>query len=96
MIAIDGSLEKHATQGKSPRRRKKQRAAASQEIIGPAARCAGNRALVVRHGGEDGELGIQVLAKVHDAGDITTAVAVIWRRPHGHDRLVSEVPLPAR
>lgn len=69
--------------------------AASQKVICPAARGPGHRALVVWHGGEDRELGVEVLPQVHDARDITAAVAVIRRRPDGHDRLVAEVPLPS-
>lgn len=37
----------------------------------------------------------QVFAHVHDRGDITASVAVVWRTPDGDDGLVVEMPLVA-
>ena len=37
------------------------------------------------------KLWLEVFAQVHDGGDVTTAVAVIWRGPHGYDVFVFEV-----
>lgn len=36
----------------------------------------------------------QVLAHVHDGGDVAAAVAVVGGTPDGDHRLVIEVPLP--
>lgn len=46
---------------------------------------------MIRHGAEDFEIRVQVLAQCHDAGDVAAAVAVVGRRPDGHDVLVLEV-----
>lgn len=91
MTAVDDTLKKT----KQATQEERSQGAASQEVICPAARGSGHCALIVWHGGKDRELGVEVLPQVHDARDITAAVAVIRRRPDGHDRLVSEVPLPS-
>ena len=102
MMAIDDTLKcitthKDATQEvKSQQVPPEGESAASQEVIRPPARRTRHRTLVIRHGREDGELGIQVLAEIHDTRDITAAVAVIRRRPDGNDGFISKVPLPDR
>lgn len=42
---------------------------------------------------EDIELGVQILTNIHDRGDVTAAVAVIWCRPNRDNRLLWEVVL---
>jgi len=64
-----------------------------KEILGAPASGGGDSTLVVRHGREDREAWVQVLAKVHDGGDVAAAVAVVWGTPHCDDGFVFEVPL---
>lgn len=49
--------------------------------------------LVIGHGREDTELGVQVRVDRHDRSHITTPVAVVGRRPDGHDGFLREVVL---
>lgn len=37
------------------------------------------------------ELWLEIFTEVHDRRDVTTAVAVVWRRPDGDDVFVFEV-----
>lgn len=50
---------------------------------------------MIRHGAEDLEVRVQVLAERHDARHVAAAVAVVGRRPHRHDVLRREVILVA-
>lgn len=50
---------------------------------------------MIRHGAEDFEVGLEVLAERHDGGHIATAVAVVGRGPDGDDLLRLEVVLVA-
>lgn len=49
--------------------------------------------LVIGHGGEDTELGVQVCVDCHDGSHITASVAVVGRRPDRHDGFLREVVL---
>lgn len=64
-----------------------------KEVLGAPPSSGRNGALVVGHGGEDREAGVEVFAEVHDGGDVTAAVAVIGGAPYRNDRFVFEVPL---
>jgi len=46
---------------------------------------------MIRHGAEDGEIGLEVLAEGHDTGDVSAAVAVVRSGPDGDDVLVLEM-----
>ena len=50
---------------------------------------------MIRHGTEDLEVRLQVLAERHDAGDVAAAVAIVGRRPDGYHVLGLEVVLVA-
>jgi hypothetical protein len=50
--------------------------------------------LVLRNGTEDAELGVQILADIHDRSDVTASVAVVGRGPDRNHRLLGEVILP--
>ena len=72
----------------------------SKEIIPRAAPSAGDVALVVGHGREDGEAGAGVEAAVgrggghrHDGGHVAAAVAVVGGGPDGDDGFGGEVEL---
>ena len=67
-----------------------------EEIVVATASGSGHSALVVGHGGEDVEAGLEVLAEVHDGGDVAAAVAVVGGTPHGDDGFILEVPLSRR
>ena len=56
-----------------------------KEIIVTATSGDRDGALVVGNCGEDGELGLEILSKVHDGGDVTATVAVIGSTPHGNN-----------
>lgn len=65
-----------------------------EEIITSAAAAAGDVALVVGDGREDGELGVEVAAADrHDGGDVAAAVAVVGGGPDGDDGFLGEVEL---
>jgi hypothetical protein len=49
--------------------------------------------LILRNGAEDAELGVQILANVHDGRNIATAVTVVRGRPDGNHGLLREVIL---
>lgn len=66
-----------------------------EEVFASAAATCRDSSLVLRDGREDGKLGIEVLSHIHDGGDITAAVAVIWSRPDGNNRLLREMVLYA-
>lgn len=46
---------------------------------------------MIRHGAEDGEVGLQIFAQRHDTRYVTTSVAVVWCRPYSDDVLILEV-----
>ena len=64
-----------------------------KEILGAPPGGGRDCALIVGHGGEDGEAGVEVFAEVHDGGDVAAAVAVVWGAPYCDDGFVFEVPL---
>ena len=64
-----------------------------EEVVVAAAGSSGHSALIVGHGGEDVEAGLEVFAEVHDGGDVTAAVAVIGGAPHGDNGFILEMPL---
>ena len=64
-----------------------------QEILSSAAAPGWHGAAVVGHGAEDLELLLQVLAQIHNRGDVAAAVAVVGRGPDCDDVLVLEVVL---
>ena len=53
-------------------------------------------ALVVGHGREDLELGLEVAVDAHDGRHVAAAVAVVRRGPDGDDRVLREVILEER
>lgn len=68
-----------------------------EEVIAGAAAAAGDVALVVGDGREDGKLGVEVAAADrHDGGDVAAAVAVVGRGPDGDDGFLGEVELKKR
>ena len=67
-----------------------------KEIVVAAAGGGRDGALVLGHGGEDGEARVEVLVQVHDGGDVAAAVAVVGRGPDRHDGFVFEMPLRER
>lgn len=46
---------------------------------------------MIRHGAENREIRLEVLVQGHDGRDVAAPVAVVWRRPDGHDVLVVKV-----
>mmetsp|Transcript_33163 Transcript_33163/g.105757 ORF Transcript_33163/g.105757 Transcript_33163/m.105757 type:complete len:344 (+) Transcript_33163:85-1116(+) len=54
----------------------------------------GDAALVLRRRLEDFEVLVEVLVQLEDGGDVAAAVAVVWRRPDGHQRVVEHVLVP--
>jgi len=64
-----------------------------KEILGAPPRGRRDGTLVVGHGREDREAWIEVLAEVHDGGDVAAAVAVVRSAPDCDDGFVFEVPL---
>ena len=67
----------------------------SKKVIRPPPRRRRHGPRLARNGGEDVELGIEILAEVHDAGHVAAAIAVVGRAPDRHHALVLEVPLEA-
>ena len=65
----------------------------SKEVLASATATCRDSSLVLGNGREDGKLGIEVFSDVHDGGDITATVAVIWSRPDGNNRLLREMVL---
>lgn len=49
--------------------------------------------LVVRHGREDAEFGVQVVVDSHDGRYVTAPVAVVGGRPDGNDGFLRKVKL---
>ena len=66
---------------------------ALEEVVIPTPRCNRYRSLIARDCREDVELGLQILAKVHNRCYVSTTVAVVRRRPYSDHGLVLEVPL---
>lgn len=66
-----------------------------EEVFASAAAASRDSSLVLWDGREDGKLGVEVLSYIHDRGDIAAAVAVIWSRPDGNNRLLWEMVLHA-
>jgi len=64
-----------------------------KEILGAPPGGRRDSALVVGHGREDREAWVQVLAEVHDGGDVAAAVAVVGSAPYCDDGFIFEVPL---
>lgn len=64
-----------------------------EEILGAPPSGRGDSTLVVGHGGEDREVWVEVLAEVHNGGDVAAAVTVIGSAPYCNHRFVFEVPL---
>lgn len=62
-----------------------------EEVFSSRASSLGNRSPMIWHGAEDAEFRIQIFTQTHYACDIPASVAVIRRRPYGHDVLVFEV-----
>lgn len=46
---------------------------------------------MIRHGRKDLKFWLEVLAQIHNGGDVSAAVAVVWRGPDGDDVFVFEV-----
>jgi replication fork clamp-binding protein CrfC len=67
--------------------------ARSQKVLAGSASSSWYCTLVLGDGTENAEFGIQILADVHDRGNITTAVAIVGSRPNGYNGLVCEVVL---
>ena len=65
----------------------------SQEVFARATASSWNSSLILRDRREDAELGVQILANVHDGRNITAAVAVVGSRPDGNHGLLGEVIL---
>lgn len=65
----------------------------SQEVVARAPTASRHVPLVIGHGGEDTELGIQVCVDCHNGSHIATSVAVVGRRPDCHNGLLREVVL---
>ena len=66
-----------------------------QEVLAAASTARGDGTLMIGDSGEDLELWFQVLAKVHNGGDVAASVTVIGCRPDGYHVLVFEVVLIA-
>lgn len=64
-----------------------------QKVLSPAASASGDGAAVVGDGAEDLEFLLEVLAEVHDGGDVAAAIAVVGCGPDGDDVFVFEVVL---
>ena len=64
-----------------------------QKVLAPRTPTRRYGSFVVGHGAEDLEIGLQILAEVHDGSDVAAAVTVIWCRPNGNDVFVFEVVL---
>ena len=67
----------------------------SQEILPPPLPPRRHRPPMIRHGAENLEVRLQILAHGHDTRHIPAAVAVVRRRPHRHHVLRREVVLVA-
>lgn len=65
----------------------------SQEVVARAPAASRYVPLVIGHGGEDTELGVQVCVDCHDGSHVATSVAVVGRRPNCYNRLLREVVL---
>ncbi len=52
--------------------------------------------LVVRDGGEYAEPAVQVRIDCHDRCNVAASVAVVWRGPDCHNRLLGEMKLLLR
>ena len=68
---------------------------AAEEVLARPAPARRHRPPIVRHGLEDGKVGLHVLAQRHDGRHVAAAVAVVWRRPHRHHVLIGKVVLVA-
>lgn len=71
---------------RGPRRR-------SQEVVARAPTASRYVPLVIGHGGEDTELGVQVCVDCHNGSHVATSVAVVGCRPDCHNGLLREVVL---
>ena len=67
--------------------------AGSQEVLACTASARRHSPPVVRHGRENGKVGLEVFAERHDGRDVATAVTIVWSRPYGHDILILKVVL---
>lgn len=63
----------------------------SQEILGAATGGRRNGPLFVGNRRKDGEFRIHVLGQIHNGRHVAAAVAIIGRRPDGHNVLGLEV-----
>lgn len=66
-----------------------------QEVLSPALSTGRDCTTVIGDSAEDLEVGLQVLAKSHDTGDVAAAVAVVGSGPDGDNVLRGEVVLVA-
>lgn len=64
-----------------------------QEVVTGSTASCGNSTLLFGDSAEDAELGVEVLADVHDGSYIATTVAVVGRGPDGNDGFLSEMKL---
>lgn len=71
---------------RGPRRR-------SHEVVARAPAASRYVPLVIGHGGEDTELGVQVCIDCHNGSHIAASVTVVGRRPDCHNGLLREVVL---
>ena len=72
---------------------KRNRSPRLQEVVARSPPVVGDMSVLVRNGGEDPELGVQVFVHRHDGRDIPTTVTVVGSRPHRNDGLLWEVKL---
>ena len=64
-----------------------------QKVVASATTSSRNSTLVLGNGTEDAELGVEILANVHDRRNIPTAIAVVGCGPDCNYRLLGEVVL---
>lgn len=64
-----------------------------KEVVARSPATCGNVTLIIGHGREDAELGIQVCVDSHDGRHIAASVAVVGGRPDGHDGFLWEMEL---
>src|SRR3569833_441072 len=64
-----------------------------QEVVARPAAVAGHMAVLVAHGREDAELGIEIFVDRHDRSNVAAPITVVWCRPDSDHGLLSEMEL---
>ena len=64
-----------------------------QKVIARPPAAGRHMPLIIRNRRENAKLGTQILVYRHDGRNIAASIAVVWRRPHRHHRVLLEVIL---